>query len=92
MPTDLSTIGNAVGEVNTQFSLTGDELKKTSEDMIKFAEINGSDVTNATIQSKQALEAYYLICRSFIGCFLTLQILCGSRNRGFSRRSDEESH
>ena len=26
--------------------------------MLKFAEINGSDITNATIQSKQALEAY----------------------------------
>ena len=60
IPTDFSTIGNAVGEVNTQFKLTGDALKSTSEDLIKFSEINGSDVTNATIQSKQALEAYGL--------------------------------
>lgn len=58
IPTDFSKIGNAVGEVNTQFGLTGDALKTTSVDMIKFAEINGSDITNATIQSKQALEAY----------------------------------
>lgn len=58
MPTDFSKIGNAVGEVNTQFGLTGDALKTTSVDMLKFAEINGSDITNATIQSKQALEAY----------------------------------
>lgn len=60
MPTDFNHIGNAVGEVNTQFKLTGDALKNTSEDMIKFAEINGTDVTNATIQSKQAMEAYGL--------------------------------
>ena len=60
LPTDFSTVGNAVGEVNTQFKLTGDALKSTSEDLIKFSEINGSDVTNATIQSKQALEAYGL--------------------------------
>lgn len=60
MPTDFNHIGNAVGEVNTQFKLTGDALKTTSEDMIKFAEINGTDVTNATIQSKQAMEAYGL--------------------------------
>ena len=60
VPTDFSTIGNAVGEVNTQFKLTGDALKVTSEDMIKFSEINGTDVTNATIQSKQAMEAYGL--------------------------------
>lgn len=58
IPTDFSKIGNAVGEVNTQFGLTGDALKTTSVDMIKFAEINESDITNATIQSKQALEAY----------------------------------
>lgn len=60
VPTDFSTIGNAVGEVNTQFKLTGDALKVTSEDMIKFSEINGTDVTNTTIQSKQAMEAYGL--------------------------------
>ena len=60
VPTDFSIIGNAVGEVNTQFKLTGDALKVTSEDMIKFSEINGTDVTNATIQSKQAMEAYGL--------------------------------
>ena len=60
MPTDFNNIGNAVGEVNTQFKLTGDALKITAEDMIKFAEINGTDVTNATIQSKQAMEAYGL--------------------------------
>ena len=60
MPTDFNHIGNAVGEVNTQFKLTGDALKTTSEDMIKFSEINGTDVTNATIQSKQAMEAYGL--------------------------------
>ena len=58
LPTAFSTVGNAVGEVNTQFKLTGDALKNASEDIIKFAEINGSDVTNATIQSKQAIEAY----------------------------------
>ena len=58
LPTDFSTVGNAVGEVNTQFKLTGDALKNASEDIIKFAEINGSDVTNATIQSEQAIEAY----------------------------------
>ena len=60
LPTDFSTVGNAVGEVNTQFQLTGEALKNASEDVLKFSEINGSDVTNATIQSKQALEAYGL--------------------------------
>ena len=60
IPTDFETAGNAVGEVNTQFGLMGDALQTTSEDMIKFSEINGSDVTNSTINSKRALEAYGL--------------------------------
>ena len=55
-----TTAGNAVGEVSTQFGLVGDALQLTAEDMIKFAEINGTDVTSATQTSKQALEAYGL--------------------------------
>ena len=60
IPTDFETAGSAVGEVNTQFGLMGDALQLTAEDMIKFAEINGSDVANSTINSKRALEAYGL--------------------------------
>lgn len=60
MPMDFSKIGSAVGEINTQFKLTGDALKVTSEDLLKFSEINETDVSNATIQSKQAMEAYGL--------------------------------
>ncbi|HFI0464910.1 TPA: phage tail tape measure protein [Streptococcus suis] len=52
--------GNAVGEVNTQFGLMGDALQVTAEDLLMFSQINGSDVTTSTIQSKQALEAYGL--------------------------------
>lgn len=60
IPTDFSTAGNAVGEVSTQFNLVGDALQTTAADMIKFSEINGTDVTSATQTSKQALEAYGL--------------------------------
>lgn len=52
--------GSAVGEVNTQFGLMGESLETTAEDLLKFSQINGSDVTNSTIQSRQALEAYGL--------------------------------
>lgn len=60
LPTSFEVAGQAVGEVNTQFGLMGDSLQMTAEDLIKFSEINGSDVTQSTIQSKQALEAYGL--------------------------------
>ena len=60
IPTDFSKAGEAVGEVNTQFGLTGDALKDASIKMIKFAEINGTDITNSTISASKALEAYEL--------------------------------
>ena len=60
IPTDFSKAGEAVGEVNTQFSLAGDALKDVSVEMIKFAEINGTDITNSTISASKALEAYEL--------------------------------
>ena len=60
IPTDFSKAGEAVGEVNTQFGLTGDALKDVSVEMLKFAEINGTDITNSTISASKALEAYEL--------------------------------
>ena len=60
IPTDFSKAGEAVGEVNTQFGLAGDALKDVSVEMIKFSEINGTDITNSTISASKALEAYEL--------------------------------
>lgn len=60
MPASFEEVGNAIGEINTQFGLTGQELEKASEKVIKFAQINGSDVTNSTINAKQAIEKYNL--------------------------------
>lgn len=60
IPTDFQTAGSAVGELNTQFGLTGDALKTASTQLIEFSEINGSDVTSSAISAKQAIEAYGL--------------------------------
>ncbi|GGE26854.1 phage tail tape measure protein [Streptococcus himalayensis] len=60
IPTDFQTAGSAVGELNTQFGLTGDALKSASTQLIQFSEINGSDVTSSAISAKQAIEAYGL--------------------------------
>lgn len=60
IPTDFSKAGEAVGDVNTQFGLAGDALKDVSVEMIKFAKINGTDITNSTISASKALEAYEL--------------------------------
>lgn len=53
-------VGSAIGELNTQFGLTGDALTEASEYMLMYADINGSDVTTASINAKQAIEAYGL--------------------------------
>ncbi|WP_213997272.1 phage tail tape measure protein [Tepidanaerobacter syntrophicus] len=60
MPVDMQFVGDAVGELNTQFGLTGTELEKATEQMLKFAEINGTDVTTSTQNAKAAIEAYGL--------------------------------
>lgn len=60
MPASFDEVGNAIGEVNTQFGLTGEALEKASQQIIKFAQINGSDVTASTINAKQAIEKFGL--------------------------------
>lgn len=57
VPADLKEIGDAVGEVNTQFGFTGKALEDASENMIKFSKINGQDISQASIQAKQAMSA-----------------------------------
>lgn len=44
---DLGDIGSAVGEVNTRFGFTGDKLSAVTEDFVKFADITGTDATQA---------------------------------------------
>ncbi len=60
MPVDASAAGEAIGEVNTQFALTGEALDQASEQMLKFSRINGQDVTSSTTSSKAAMDAFEL--------------------------------
>lgn len=56
IPTDMSKASDAIGEVNTQFQLTGPALEEASEYMVKFSEITGQDVTSATQGAKASME------------------------------------
>ena len=58
IPTDFRTAGEAVGEVNTRFSLTGQALEDLSGKFIKFAELNDTSVS-ASIDSVQAAMAAF---------------------------------
>lgn len=67
MPVDAQAAGDAIGEVNTQFALTGEALEKASTQVLKFAEINGQDVTSTTTDAKEAMEAYGLSANDLDG-------------------------
>lgn len=47
VPGEFSDIGAAIGEINTRLDFTGEELENCSEDFLKFAKVNGTDVNNS---------------------------------------------
>ena len=60
IPTSFATAGEAVGEVNTRFGVTGQELEDLSALFIKFADINDTDVTGSVDSVQKVLSAYNL--------------------------------
>lgn len=55
---DLNDIGSAIGEVNTRFGSTGEELENLSTLFLKFADINGTDVLSSVDDVQKAMSAY----------------------------------
>lgn len=53
-------VGDAIGEVNTQFGLTGTALDEATVQMLRFADINEADVAGSAIKSKQAMSMFSL--------------------------------
>lgn len=58
MPTDMATVGIAVGEINTRFGYTGEQLEALSTQFIQFAEINGVDLNNSIGTVDKVLEQF----------------------------------
>lgn len=56
----LDVVGDAIGEVNTQFGFMDEKLEESTDYMLKFAEINDTDVSQSAINSRKAIEAYEL--------------------------------
>lgn len=55
---ELQTVGEAIGEVNTQFGFMDKKLEESTDYLLKYAEINDTDVSQSAISARQAIEAY----------------------------------
>lgn len=60
IPTSFGTASQAVAAVNTRFGVTGKTLEDLSTQFVKFAELNGTDVTTAVYSAQSALAAWGL--------------------------------
>ncbi|EIY5975304.1 phage tail tape measure protein [Enterococcus faecalis] len=60
IPADMENISTGIGEVNTQFGLMDKQLEDTTGRMLKFSEINGSDVSQSTINAKKSMDLFRL--------------------------------
>ena len=76
LPIDAETAGIAIGEVNTRFGVTGEELEDLSRQFIQFSEINGTDL-NSSIDSVDALMTKFGVDSSQTGEVLGLLTKAG---------------
>ena len=72
IPTSFENAGNAVGEVNTRFGLTGQALEDLSAQFIKFADLNSTDVSSSIDTVQKALSAFGLGAEDASGLLDTL--------------------
>ena len=71
IPTDFQTAGEAIGEVNTRFGLTGQALEDLSAKFIKFAQLNDTSVSGS-IDNVQAAMAALNVGTAAAGDFLDI--------------------
>lgn len=57
LPADAETIGDAIGEVNTRFGLTGDALEELSGQYVQFAKLNNLDISSSIDDTQKAMAA-----------------------------------
>ena len=56
MPVDIATTGTAVADLNTRLGLQGDELEEATEQFMKYAEVNGTDVQSSIESVSKAMQ------------------------------------
>lgn len=60
MPVEMADVGSAVGEVSTRFKQSGDQLRETSEQFLKFARINGTDVSDSIDSVDRVMKTFHV--------------------------------
>lgn len=60
MPVEMSDVGEAIGEINSRFGLTGDALTDLSKEFLQFANINDTDVNASIETTSRLLKAFGL--------------------------------
>lgn len=60
IPTTFDKASDAVGEVNTRFDVSGDELEKLSSAFIKFSDLNDTDVVGSIDSVSAMMKAWGL--------------------------------
>lgn len=60
LPVSFETAGEAIGEVNTKFGVTGTDLENLTGKFIKFAEVNDTDVSSSVDGVQKVMAAFGL--------------------------------
>lgn len=58
LPVEMSDVGTAVGEVNTRFGSTGEQLEDLSRIFLEYANINGTDVNSSIDEVSAAMKSF----------------------------------
>ena len=58
LPVEMSDTGTAVGEINTRFAATGDELESLTEYFLKYAEVNDTQVAGSVRNVSGIMKAF----------------------------------
>lgn len=58
LPVEMSDTGAAVGEINTRFAATGEELESLTEYFLKYAEVNDTQVAGSVRNVSGIMKAF----------------------------------
>ena len=58
MPVEMNDVGAAVGELNTRFQLTGQELEDLTEYFLQYANINNTSVSSSIKNVSGIMKAF----------------------------------